>query len=77
MKGVTFAVAFVLTACVVIGGTLVYPNYVGQAATSNNQYVFGLFLATFLSLLFVGWIGEKIVGMVRKPRKKKQFNEQR
>jgi hypothetical protein len=71
MKGLTFAVAFVLTACIVIVGTVVYPNYIGQAVTYNNNYVFGFFLATFLSLLVLGWIGEKIACKIRKPRKKK------
>jgi hypothetical protein len=71
MKGLTFSVAFVLTVCIVIGGTLVYPNIVGQAVTFNNEYVFSFFLATFLSLLILGWIGEKIVHKISKPRKKK------
>jgi hypothetical protein len=70
MKGSTFAVAFVLTACIVIVGTVVYPNVVGQAVTYNNNYVFGFFLATFLSLLVLGWIGEKIARKIRKPKKK-------
>jgi hypothetical protein len=70
MKGLTFAVAFVLTAGIVIVGTVVYPNVVGQAVTYNNNYVFGFFLATFLSLLVLGWIGEKIARKIRKPRKK-------
>ena len=33
MKGITFAVAFILTGCLVIGGVAVYPNILGQAAT--------------------------------------------
>jgi putative effector of murein hydrolase LrgA (UPF0299 family) len=75
MKGITFAAAFILTVCIVIVGTVVYPNYLGQAVTSNNEYVFGFFLGTFLILLFFGWIGEKIARTIRKPRKKKQVNE--
>jgi hypothetical protein len=71
MKGLTFGVVFVLTICIVIGGTLVYPNVVGQAVTFNNSYVFSFFLATFLSLLILGWIGEKIAYKISKPRKKK------
>jgi hypothetical protein len=61
MKGITFAVAFILTACFVIAGIVVYPDILGQAATSNNEFVFGLFLGPFCVLLFFGWIGEKIV----------------
>ena len=61
MKGITFAVAFILTACIVIAGIVVYPEVLGQAATNNNDIVFGLFLGPFVVLLFFGWIGEKIV----------------
>jgi hypothetical protein len=71
MKGLTFGVVFVLTVCIVIGGTLLYPTIMGQAATLNNNYVFSFFLATFLSLLILGWIGEKIAYKISKPRKKK------
>jgi predicted neutral ceramidase superfamily lipid hydrolase len=70
MKGLTFGVAFVLTVCIVIGGTLVYPNIVGQAVTFNNNYVFGFFLATLLTLLVLGWIGEKIIYKISKPKRK-------
>jgi hypothetical protein len=71
MKGLTFGVAFVLTIIIVIGGALLYPAVMGQAATFNNSYVFSFFLATFLSLLILGWIGEKIVYKTSKPKKKK------
>ena len=70
MKGLTFVVAFVLTVFIVIVGTVVYPNIIGSAVTFNNNYVFGFFLATFLTLLVLGWIGEKIAYKIRKPRKK-------
>lgn len=61
MKGVTFAVAFVLTVCVVISGILLFPEVLGRAATENNDIVFGFFLGPFCVLLFFGWIGEKLV----------------
>jgi hypothetical protein len=61
MKGITFAVAFILTACLVIVGIMVYPNVLGQAATNNNDFVFGLFLGPFVVLLFFAWMGEKII----------------
>jgi hypothetical protein len=61
MKGITFAIAFILTAVIVIVGTLVYPNILGQAATSSNDFVFGFFLGPFCVLLFLGWLGEKLV----------------
>jgi len=70
MKGLTVAVAFILTVCIVIVGTVVYPNVIGSAVTYNNEYVFGFFLATFLTLMVLGWIGEKIARKIRKPRKK-------
>jgi hypothetical protein len=54
MKGLTFGVAFVLTICLVIAGTWVYPTIVGQAVTFNNNYIFSFFLATFLMLLALG-----------------------
>ena len=47
MKGLTVAVAFTLTVCVVLVGTVVYPNIIGPAVTYNNNYVFSFFLATF------------------------------
>jgi hypothetical protein len=40
---------------------MLYSNILGQAATSNNEIVFGLFLGPFSVLLFFGWLGEKIV----------------
>ena len=70
MKAVTFAVAFILTTCLVIGGVAVYPNILGQAATSNNEFVFGLFLGPFFVLLFFAWIGEKIILRIRKRKEK-------
>jgi hypothetical protein len=69
MKGITFLTAFILTACLVIGGVALYPNILGKAATYNNEFVFGLFLGPFCVLLFFAWIGEKIV---LKTRKKKE-----
>ncbi len=47
MKGITFAIAFILTTCLVIAGTFVYPEVLGHAATANNEYVFALFLGPF------------------------------
>ncbi|MCW4054715.1 MAG: hypothetical protein NWE84_07340 [Candidatus Bathyarchaeota archaeon] len=70
MKGLTVAVAFTLTVSIVLVGTVVYPNIVGSAVTYNNNYVFSFFLATFLTLMFLGWIGEKIARKISKPRKK-------
>ncbi len=70
MKGVTFAVAFILTACFVIVGIAVYPGILGQAATSNNDFVFALFLGPFFVLLFFSWVGEKFVLKILKKREK-------
>jgi hypothetical protein len=70
MKGLTVAAAFILTVCIVIVGAVVYPTVIGSAVTYNNEYVFGFFLATFLTLMVLGWIGEKIAHKIRKPRKK-------
>ncbi len=61
MKWVTFAIAFILTAVLVIVGILIYPEILGQAATVNNDYVFALFLGPFLVVLFFSWLGEKLV----------------
>jgi hypothetical protein len=61
MKWITFTVAFVLTACFVIAGVILYPNIFGQAATSNNQFVFTLFLGPFCVVLFFAWVGEKVI----------------
>jgi apolipoprotein N-acyltransferase len=66
MKGVTFAVAFILTVCVVIAGVALYPNILGQAATQNNDFVFAFFLGPFFVLLFLSWLGEKLVLKVLK-----------
>ena len=68
MKGITFAVAFVLTVCVVIGGVWLYPSILGQAATYNNDFIFGFFMVPFCVLLFFAWIGEKIVLKVWKKK---------
>jgi hypothetical protein len=61
MKWVTFAVAFLLTVVLVIGGIMVYPEVLGKAATANNDFVFELFLGPFVVLLFFAWVGEKVV----------------
>ncbi|HUK84353.1 MAG TPA: hypothetical protein VLU95_00680 [Candidatus Acidoferrum sp.] len=66
MKAITFAIAFILTTVLVIGGVALYPNILGQAAASNNEFVFGLFLGPFFVLLFFAWIGEKLVLKVLK-----------
>ena len=66
MKGVTFAVAFVLTAVLVIAGIMLYPDVLGKAATANNDFVFELFLGPFVVVLFFAWVGEKIVLKVLK-----------
>jgi hypothetical protein len=68
MKGVTFAVAFILTACFVISGIILFPNILGQAATSNNDFVFELFLGPFVVLLFLAWVGEKVALKVWKKK---------
>jgi hypothetical protein len=60
MKVVTFAVAFILTACFVIAGIVLFPNILGQAATNNNDLVFAFFLGPFSVLLFFAWVGEKV-----------------
>jgi hypothetical protein len=69
MKWITFAVAFILTVCLVILGIAVYPGILGQAATSNNDFVFALFLGPFFVLLFFSWVGEKIVLRILKQEK--------
>lgn len=61
MKWVTFAVAFFLTAALVIAGVTVYPEVLGKAATTNNDFVFELFLGPFFVVLFFDWMGEKVV----------------
>ena len=60
MKWITFAVAFVITICLVIGGVILYPEVLGQAATANNEFVFAMFLGPFFVVLFFAWLGEKI-----------------
>jgi hypothetical protein len=66
MKWVTLTVAFVLTVVLVIGGIIVYPEVLGKAATTNNDFVFELFLGPFVVLLFFAWVGEKLVFRVWK-----------
>ena len=61
MKWITFTVAFILTTCFVIVGIAIYPSVLGQAATSNNDFVFALFLGPFFVMLFFSWVGEKVV----------------
>jgi hypothetical protein len=68
MKGVTFAVAFILTAVLVIAGIMLYPEVLGKAATANNDFVFELFLGPFVVLLFFSWVGEKVVLRVWKKK---------
>jgi hypothetical protein len=60
MKWVTFALAFILTICLIIGGVAVSP-ILRQAATTSNDYVFAFFLGPFAVVLFFAWIGEKVV----------------
>ena len=59
MKWITFAVAFILTVCLVIAGIVVYPNILGQAATSGNDFVFAFFIGPFFVILGLSWLGEK------------------
>jgi len=61
MKWVTFAIAFFLTAALVIAGVALYPEVLGQAASANNDFVFALFLGPFFVVLFFAWLGEKVV----------------
>ncbi len=69
MKALTFAVAFVLTTVLVIAGIMLYPEILGKAATSNNDFVFGLFLGPFFVLLIFSWIGEKVAFKVWRRKK--------
>ncbi len=61
MKGITFAFAFILTACFVVASVAFYPDIVGRAAVQNSEYVFGLFLGPFCVFLFLSWLGEKLM----------------
>jgi len=61
MKWITFAVTFLLTSAIVIGGVALYPEVLGKAATANNDFVFELFLGPFFVVLFFAWMGEKVV----------------
>jgi len=67
MKPVTFAATFILTVCIVIAGVIRYP-ILGQAATTNNEIVFGFFLGPFFTLLFVFWLGEKVLLRILKKK---------
>jgi len=60
MKPAAFALAFILTVCFVIAGVATYP-VLAQAATQNNEIIFGFFLGPFCGILFFCWIGEKLV----------------
>jgi apolipoprotein N-acyltransferase len=60
MKPITFGFAFILTICLVIVGVAMFP-ILAQAATQNNEIVFGFFLGPFCVILFLSWIGEKLV----------------
>ncbi|MCL5876714.1 MAG: hypothetical protein M1540_02760 [Candidatus Bathyarchaeota archaeon] len=60
MKPTTFAVAFVLTVCLVLVGVAMFP-VLAQAATQNNEFVFGFFLGPFVVVLFFCWLGEKLL----------------
>jgi apolipoprotein N-acyltransferase len=60
MKPVTFGFAFILTICLVIVGVAMFP-ILAQAATQNNEIVFGFFLGPFCVILFLSWMGEKLV----------------
>jgi hypothetical protein len=68
MKPLTFAVAFILTICIIIAGIILYPDILGTAATSNNEIVFGLFLGPFCVFLGLGWLVEKVVFKVLKKK---------
>jgi membrane protein DedA with SNARE-associated domain len=68
MKWVTFTVAFILTAALIITGIMVYPEVLGKVATTNNDFVFELFLGPFLVLLFFAWVGERVVLRVWKKK---------
>ncbi len=60
MKGITFGVAFVVTVVLVLVGVVMFP-VLAQAATQNNEIVFGFFLGPFCVVLFFCWMIEKIV----------------
>jgi hypothetical protein len=68
MKWVTFAVAFLLTAALVIAGVAIYPEVLGKAATANNDFVFELFLGPFFIVLFFAWMGEKVANTLWKKK---------
>ena len=61
MKWVTFAIAFFLTAALVVAGVTLYPDVLGKAATANNDFVFAFFLGPFFVVLFFAWMGERVV----------------
>jgi membrane protease YdiL (CAAX protease family) len=68
MKWVTFAVAFILTICIVIAGVALYPEILGPAAVASSDYVFAFFLGPFFVVLFFSWVGEKVVLKVLKKK---------
>ena len=61
MKWVSVAVAFILTACLIIVGVTLYPDILGRAATQNNDYIFAFFIGPLFVLLLFAWVGEKLV----------------
>jgi apolipoprotein N-acyltransferase len=67
MKPATFAFAFVFTVCLVLVGVWMFP-VLAQAATQNNEIVFGFFLGPFCVILFFSWIGEKVLLRVFKKK---------
>ncbi len=73
MKWVTFTVAFILTATLIIAGIMVYPEVLGKAATANNDFVFELFVGPFVVLLFFAWVGERVVLRVWKKKSSHGF----
>jgi len=68
MKWVTFAIAFIVTVCIVIAGVILYPDILGAAATAGNEIVFAFFLGPFFVVLFFSWMGEKLVLKVLKKK---------
>jgi len=60
MNLLTVVIVFVLTACLVFAGVILFPDILGPAATQNNEIVFSLFLGPFCVLLALCWLGEKL-----------------
>jgi ABC-type spermidine/putrescine transport system permease subunit II len=67
MKGITFGIAFVATVVAVLVGVWMFP-VLAQAATQNNEVVFGFFLGPFCVILFFSWLGEKLLLSVFKKK---------